>query len=110
LRSIETSAGIAGKDFRENDSEVSGQRLRLPFHRRTLQLARGPRRPLPPQEDALVALAGRHVKWTRLAVQQQLIEPDSQLTTHFMVPTAPLHLFAQHLQRFDKEHFDYRNA
>jgi hypothetical protein len=29
-----------------------------------------------PQEDSLVALAGRHVKWTRLAVQQQLIEPD----------------------------------
>jgi len=61
-------------------------------------------------EDALVALAGRHVKWTRLAVQQQLIEPDSHADDSLMVPTAPLHLSAQHLQRFDKEHFDYRNS
>jgi hypothetical protein len=29
------------------------------------------------QEDALVALAGRPVKWTGLAVQQQRFEPDS---------------------------------
>jgi hypothetical protein len=29
------------------------------------------------EEAALVALAGRHVKWTRLAVQQQRFEPDS---------------------------------
>jgi hypothetical protein len=28
-------------------------------------------------EDVLVALAGRHVKWTRLAVQQQRFETDS---------------------------------
>jgi len=28
-------------------------------------------------EGKLVALAGRHVKWTRLAVQQQRIETDS---------------------------------
>jgi hypothetical protein len=28
-------------------------------------------------EAALVALAGRCVKWTRLAVQQQRFEPDS---------------------------------
>jgi hypothetical protein len=32
---------------------------------------------LSPQEDALVALAGRPVKWTGLAVQQQRFEPDS---------------------------------
>jgi hypothetical protein len=29
------------------------------------------------KEDALVALAGRPVKWTGLAVQQQRFEPDS---------------------------------
>jgi hypothetical protein len=34
-----------------------------------------------PQEDALVALAGRHVKWTSLAVQQQLSKPKAMLTT-----------------------------
>ena len=74
LRSIETSAGIAGKDFGEilrslaRDCDcLSTQNLC-----NWLQAEQGPA----PQEDALVALAGRHVKWTRLAVQQQLIEPD----------------------------------
>jgi hypothetical protein len=32
------------------------------------------------------------------------------LTIHFMVPTAPLHLFALHLHRSIKENFDYRNS
>jgi hypothetical protein len=42
-----------------------------------LQVAVGPQKAFVPQEDALVALAGRHVKWTRLAVQQQRFETDS---------------------------------
>jgi hypothetical protein len=49
-------------------------------------------------------------KWTRLAVQQQLIEPDSHADYLVMVPTAPLHLFALHLHRSIKENLDYRNS
>jgi hypothetical protein len=37
----------------------------------------GRKKGLLPQEDSLVALAGRHVKWTSLAVQQQSFETDS---------------------------------
>jgi hypothetical protein len=84
LRSIDTSAGIAGKDFRENDSEVSGQRLRLPSPPQNFCNWLRPAKLGPiPQEEALVALAGRCVKWTRLAVQQQLIEPDSHADYSF---------------------------
>jgi len=76
---FKTDAGIAGKDSmqdwslaRDCDASPTAD---------LLHLVSGRKKGLSPQEDALVALAGRHVKWTSLAVQQQLIEPDSQLTT-----------------------------
>jgi hypothetical protein len=54
-------------------------------HRRSSASGRRPKKGLFAQEDALVALAGRHVKWTRLAVQQQRFEPDSNADQKTMV-------------------------
>jgi hypothetical protein len=71
-----TSAGIAGKDFGEIRSLWPETVIAFPTAD-LLQVAVGPKKAFVPQEDALVALAGRHVKWTRLAVQQQRFEPDS---------------------------------
>jgi len=68
MRSIETGAGIAGK-LREQSK--SGQRLRLLFPPLFWSRLRVIQRPWVTREDALVALAGRHVNWTSLAVQQQ---------------------------------------
>ena len=76
LRLTTTSAGIAGKDFGEIRSLWPETVIAFPTAD-LLQVAVGPQKAFVPQEDALVALAGRHVKWTRLAVQQQRFETDS---------------------------------
>jgi hypothetical protein len=63
-----------------------------------------------PQEDSLVALAGRHVKWTSLAVQQQRFETDSnadQTKPRWFGIAASI---CASLTPIDKEHFDYRNS
>jgi hypothetical protein len=75
LRSNDLGAGIAGKDF----GEIRGlwPETAIAFPPQLPQQMAQANEPNVAVEDALVALAGRHVKWTRLAVQQQLIEPDS---------------------------------
>jgi hypothetical protein len=83
LRSIETTAGIAGKDFGEIRSLWPETAIAFPTAD-LVQLAAGRTNGLCPQADALVALAGRHVKWTSLAVQQQLIETDSH--ADYLIP------------------------
>jgi hypothetical protein len=60
--------------------------------------------------SSLVALAGRHVKWTSLAVQQQRFETDSNADQ-----TKPRCLgiaasICALLTPLYKEHFDYRNS
>jgi hypothetical protein len=64
-----------------------------------------------PQEDSLVALAGRHVKWdeSRRAAAA-LRNPIAMLIKRNQDALASLHLIALHLHRTDKEHFDYRNS
>jgi hypothetical protein len=75
LRLIKSGAGIAGKDF----GEIRGlwPETANAFPPQLLHLALGYNKPDAALEDALVALAGRHVIWTRLAVQQQRFETDS---------------------------------
>jgi len=71
VRSTNVSAGIAGKDFGEIRSLWPETVIAFPTAPSTIWIpARWPIL----LEDALVALAGRHVKWTRLAVQQQRFE------------------------------------
>jgi hypothetical protein len=77
LHSVQMSAGIAGKDFGEIRGLWPETANAFPTAD-PLQLAAGLKKwPHALQEDALVALAGRLVKWTRLAVQQQRFETDS---------------------------------
>jgi hypothetical protein len=71
-----SSAGIAGKDFGEIRS-LWPETVIAFSTAASINSFEPQTRPLFPREAALVALAGRHVKWTRLAVQQQRFEPDS---------------------------------
>jgi len=75
-----------------------------------LQWHAGRKKGLLPQEDSLVALAGRHVKWTRLAVQQQRFETDSNADQ--TNPRVPWHrcIYLRFTSQIYKEHFDYRNS
>jgi hypothetical protein len=70
------------------------------------------------KEDALVALAGRHVKWTSLAVQQQRFETDSnadlsenQVLRHLKSGCFGIAAsICASSTPIDKEYFDYRNS
>jgi hypothetical protein len=75
LRLTKTSAGIAGKHSGRFGvwPETANAAAHRSFCILTFWLNAKP----VTQEDALVALAGRPVKWTGLAVQQQRFEPDS---------------------------------
>jgi hypothetical protein len=76
------SAGIAGKDF----GEIRGlwPETAIAFSTAELvQLAAGPKQAPPPQETRWLLWLEDTSKWTRLAVQQQLIEPDSHADYSF---------------------------
>jgi hypothetical protein len=76
LRSIETGAGIAGKDF----GEIRGlwPETAIAFSTAELvQLAAGPKQAHPRKKTRWLLWLEDTSKWTCLAVQQQLIEPDS---------------------------------
>jgi hypothetical protein len=81
LRSIETGAGIAGKDF----GEIRGlwPETAIAFSTAELvQLAVGRKAP-PRKKTRWLLWLEDTSKWTCLAVQQQLIEPDSHADYSF---------------------------
>ena len=75
LRSIETSAGIAGKDFGEILRSLARDCDCL-FHRRTCAIGCRPNKAPPRKKTRWLLWLEDTSKWTCLAVQQQLIEPD----------------------------------
>jgi hypothetical protein len=109
LRSIDTSAGIAGKDFGEirglwPETAIAFSTAEL------LQLAAGLKRPHPRKKTRWLLWLEDTSNGRVSPCSSSSSNPIAMLTTEFEVPTAPLHLFAHHTTLMDKENLDYRNS
>jgi hypothetical protein len=76
LRLIETGVGTAGK-LRGNIPGLARDCERSSHRIPSVAASRTKTKPGAKREDVLVALAGRHVHWTSLAVQQQRFQKVS---------------------------------